>query len=164
MWHLLWYLACSVKRDLLQCQKRPTTEWMWHLLWYLAWCWEIYCVKRDLLQCQKRPTTEWMWHLLWYLAWCWDSAAQTIDILCQKRPTTVSKETYDSVTVAWCWDSAAQTIELIGLIELIWYSISVESGVVQRQCRADNRIEFMWYLVWPLAWCRDSAPQTIESN
>jgi hypothetical protein len=29
----------SVKRDLLQCQKRPTS------------------VKRDLLQCQKRPNT-----------------------------------------------------------------------------------------------------------
>jgi len=34
----------SVKRDLLQCQKRPTID---HT-----------SVKRDLLQCQKRPTIE----------------------------------------------------------------------------------------------------------
>jgi len=38
-------LYYSVKRDLLQCQKRPTVSK------------ETYSVKRDLLQCQKRPTT-----------------------------------------------------------------------------------------------------------
>jgi len=38
----------SVKRDLLQCQKRPTTVSKE----------TYYSVKRDLLQCQKRPTTE----------------------------------------------------------------------------------------------------------
>ena len=37
----------SVKRDLLQCQKRPTTVSKE----------TYYSVKRDLLQCQKRPTT-----------------------------------------------------------------------------------------------------------
>jgi len=36
----------SVKRDLLQCQKRPTTVSKE----------TYYSVKRDLLQCQKRPT------------------------------------------------------------------------------------------------------------
>jgi len=36
-----------VKRDLLQCQKRPTTVSKE----------TYYSVKRDLLQCQKRPTT-----------------------------------------------------------------------------------------------------------
>ena len=35
----------SVKRDLLQCQKRPTTVSKE----------TYYSVKRDLLQCQKRP-------------------------------------------------------------------------------------------------------------
>jgi hypothetical protein len=35
---------CSVKRDLLQCQKRPTTVSKE----------TYYSVKRDLLQCQKR--------------------------------------------------------------------------------------------------------------
>jgi hypothetical protein len=39
----------SVKRDLLQCQKRPTTVSKE----------TYYSVKRDLLQCQKRPTTPW---------------------------------------------------------------------------------------------------------
>jgi len=37
----------SVKRDLLQCQKRPSTVSKE----------TYYSVKRDLLQCQKRPTT-----------------------------------------------------------------------------------------------------------
>ncbi len=37
----------SVKRDLLQCQKRPTTVSKE----------TYYSVKRDLLQCQKTPTT-----------------------------------------------------------------------------------------------------------
>ena len=37
----------SVKRDLLQCQKRPTTVSKE----------TYYSDKRDLLQCQKRPTT-----------------------------------------------------------------------------------------------------------
>jgi len=37
----------SVKRDLIQCQKRPTTVSKE----------TYYSVKRDLLQCQKRPTT-----------------------------------------------------------------------------------------------------------
>ena len=37
----------SVKRDLLQCQKRPTTVSKE----------TFYSVKRDLLQCQKRPTS-----------------------------------------------------------------------------------------------------------
>jgi len=37
----------SVKRDLLQCQKRPTTVSKE----------TYYSVKRDLLQRQKRPTT-----------------------------------------------------------------------------------------------------------
>ena len=37
----------GVKRDLLQCQKRPTTVSKE----------TYYSVKRDLLQCQKRPTT-----------------------------------------------------------------------------------------------------------
>ena len=36
----------SVKRDLLKCQKRPTTVSKE----------TYYSVKRDLLQCQKRPT------------------------------------------------------------------------------------------------------------
>jgi hypothetical protein len=36
----------SVKRDLLQCQKRPTTVSKE----------TYYSVKRDLIQCQKRPT------------------------------------------------------------------------------------------------------------
>ena len=37
----------SGKRDLLKCQKRPTTVSKE----------TYYSVKRDLLQCQKRPTT-----------------------------------------------------------------------------------------------------------
>jgi hypothetical protein len=37
----------SVKRDLTQCQKRPTTVSKE----------TYYSAKRDLLQCQKRPTT-----------------------------------------------------------------------------------------------------------
>jgi hypothetical protein len=37
----------SVKRDLLQCQKRPITVSKG----------TYYSVKRDLLQCQKRPIT-----------------------------------------------------------------------------------------------------------
>jgi len=41
----------SVKRDLLQCQKRPTTVSKE----------TYYSVKRDLLQCQKRPITEGMY-------------------------------------------------------------------------------------------------------
>jgi hypothetical protein len=60
------YQTCySVKRDLLQCQKRPTTVYV-----YTRPVTEskrtrpitesketYYCVKRDLLQCQKRSTT-----------------------------------------------------------------------------------------------------------
>ena len=64
----------SVKRDLLQRQKRPTTasKDAAHL---------THVRKRDLLQCQKRPTKE--------------TYSVKRDILqCQKRPTTVSKETY----------------------------------------------------------------------
>jgi hypothetical protein len=38
----------SVKRDLLQCQKRPITVSKE----------TYYSVKRDLLQCQKRPITK----------------------------------------------------------------------------------------------------------
>jgi len=37
----------SVKRDLVQCQKRPSTVSKG----------TYYSVKRDLLQCKKRPTT-----------------------------------------------------------------------------------------------------------
>ena len=66
------------KRDLLQCQKRPSTV-------SKETC---YSVKRDLLHCQKRPITE---------------SKETYyrvkrDILqSQKRPSTVSKETLYSV-------------------------------------------------------------------
>jgi hypothetical protein len=67
-----------VKRDLLQCQKRPTTVSKE----------TYYSVKRDLLQCQKRPTT--VSKETYY--------SVKRDLLqCQKRPTTVSKETYYSV-------------------------------------------------------------------
>jgi len=57
----------TVKRDLLQCQRRPTTVSKE----------TYYSVKRDLLQCQKRPTTV---------------SKETYYSV--KRPTTVSKETY----------------------------------------------------------------------
>ena len=68
----------SVKRDLLQCQKRPTTVSKE----------TYYSVKRDLLQCQKRPTT--VSKETYY--------SVKRDLLqCQRRPTTVSKETYYSV-------------------------------------------------------------------
>jgi hypothetical protein len=40
----------SVKRDLLKCQKRPTTVSKE----------TYYSVKRDLLKCQKRPTTHYI--------------------------------------------------------------------------------------------------------
>ena len=63
----------SVKRDLLQCQKRPTTVSKG----------TYYSVKRDLLQCQKRPATV--------------PSHETAHSQGQKRPTTVSKETYYSV-------------------------------------------------------------------
>ena len=43
-----------VKRDLLQCQKRPTTV---SKETYYSVKETYYSVKRDLLQCQKRPTT-----------------------------------------------------------------------------------------------------------
>jgi hypothetical protein len=49
-WHLPFpytHTRIRIKRDLLQCQKRPTTVSKE----------TYYCVKRDLLQCQKRPTT-----------------------------------------------------------------------------------------------------------
>ena len=59
----------SVKRDLLQCQKRPTTVSKE----------TYYSVKRDLLQCQKRPTT--VSKETYY--------SVKRDLLqCQKRPTT----------------------------------------------------------------------------
>ena len=68
----------SVKRDLLQCQKRPTTVSKE----------TYYSVKRDLLQCQKGPTT--VSKETYY--------SVKRDLLqCQKRPTTVSKRTYYSV-------------------------------------------------------------------
>ena len=48
---LLYYVSketyYSVKRDLLQCQKRPATVSKE----------TYYSVKRDLLQCQKKPTS-----------------------------------------------------------------------------------------------------------
>jgi len=44
----------SVKRDLLQCQKRPTLTLTVILV---NPCDLPQCQKRDLLQCQKRPTT-----------------------------------------------------------------------------------------------------------
>jgi hypothetical protein len=51
----------SVKRDLLQCQKRPTTgvsSLMASIVSTTTVSKETYYrVKRDLLQCQKRPTT-----------------------------------------------------------------------------------------------------------
>jgi hypothetical protein len=65
----------KVKRDLLQCQKRPTTVSKE----------TTYSVKRDLLQCQKRPTT--VSKETYY--------SVKRDLLqCQKRPAAVSKETY----------------------------------------------------------------------
>jgi len=68
----------SVKRDLLQCQKRPLTVSKE----------TSYSVKRDLLQCQKRPLT----------VSKETSYSVKRDLLqCQKRPLTVSKETYYSV-------------------------------------------------------------------
>jgi len=68
----------SVKRDLYQCQKRPTTVSKE----------TYYSVKRDLLQCQKRPTT------VSKETYC----SVKRDLLqCQKRPTTESKETFYSV-------------------------------------------------------------------
>jgi hypothetical protein len=68
----------SVKRDLLQCQKRPITVSKE----------SYYSVKRDLLQCQKRPTT--VSKETYY------SVKREL-LQCQKRPITVSKETYYSV-------------------------------------------------------------------
>ena len=98
----------SVKRDLLLCQKRPTTVSK-----------ETYYY-RDLLQCQKRPTTV-SKETYYYrdLLLCqkrpttiskrvgqrgnrcggrlaFDSIKRDL-LLCHKRPTTVSKETYYSV-------------------------------------------------------------------
>jgi hypothetical protein len=80
----------SVKRDLLQCQKRPTTmskETCYSTVTRdgaLARPKETYySVKRDLLQCQKRPATV--------------PSHETAHSQGQKRPTTVSKETYYSV-------------------------------------------------------------------
>ncbi len=61
----------SVKRDLLQCQKRPITKRPITVSKETYYKETYYSVKRDLLQCQKRPIT--------------------------KRPITVSKETYYSV-------------------------------------------------------------------
>jgi hypothetical protein len=87
----------SVKRDLLQCQKRPTTvskETYYSVKRDLLHCQKrpttvsketYYSVKRDLLHCQKRPTT--LSKETYYTV--------KRDLLqCQKRPTTVSKETY----------------------------------------------------------------------
>ena len=68
----------SVKRDLLQCQKRPTTVSKE----------TYYSVKRDPLQCQKRPTT--VSKETYY-------SVKRDQLQCQKRPTTVSKEIYYSV-------------------------------------------------------------------
>ena len=68
----------SVKRDLVQCQKRPVTVSKE----------TYYNVKRDLLQCQQRPIT--MSKETYYIV--------KRDLLhCQKRPITVSKETYYNV-------------------------------------------------------------------
>jgi hypothetical protein len=48
---------CSVKRDLLQCQKRPTLSMALTHTRPITVSKETSCsVKRDLLQCQKRPT------------------------------------------------------------------------------------------------------------
>ena len=68
-------------RDLLQCQKRPTTVSKE----------TYYSVKRDLLQCQKRPTT-WTSTMVGRLETYYSVKRDLLQ--CQKRPTTVSKETY----------------------------------------------------------------------
>jgi hypothetical protein len=68
---ILTHAALGVKRDLLQCQKRPATvskETYYHIdtcgvrRLRVAYPTTVsketyYSVKRDLLQCQKRPTT-----------------------------------------------------------------------------------------------------------
>jgi hypothetical protein len=87
----------SVKRDLLQCRKRPATV-------SKETC---YSVERDLLQCQKRPSTvskETFYSVKRDLLLCRKRPATVSketcynvkrDLLqCRKRPTTVSKETY----------------------------------------------------------------------
>jgi len=56
----------SVKRDLLQCQKRPTEERSVRIARVRE---RAFYQELSLIECQKRPTT-----------------------VCQKRPTTVSKE------------------------------------------------------------------------
>jgi len=77
---------CSVKRDLLQCQKRPTT--VSKETYYSVKRDLYYNVKRDLLQYQKRPTTV-------SKETCYSVKRDLLQ--CQKRPTTVSKETSYSV-------------------------------------------------------------------
>jgi len=70
----------SVKRDLLQCQKRPSTvskETYYSVKRDLLQC------QRDLLQCQKRPTT--VSKETYY------SVKRNL-LQCQKRPTTVYLE------------------------------------------------------------------------
>ena len=68
----------SVKRGLLQCQKRPITVSKE----------TYYSVKRDLLKCQRRPIT--MSKETYY-------SVKGELLQCQKRPITVSKEIYYSV-------------------------------------------------------------------
>jgi hypothetical protein len=51
MYVYIYFRARVCARDLLQCQKRPTTVSKE----------TYYSVKRDLLQCQKRPITEGMY-------------------------------------------------------------------------------------------------------
>jgi hypothetical protein len=81
----------SVKRDLLQCQKRPTGPIYVCMLQY---------VKRDPLQCQKRPITvskETYWsYICVYVTICAGPlfASKRDPLECQKRPIRVSKETH----------------------------------------------------------------------